>query len=162
MDTALSPTEAAEPTDDSWVSAIRLAPPPPGSTIVLRMTIPGEPVAKERPRVVLDGAGGRAYTPAKTRAAEDEIAWLIADRICGAEPDAVSQFGVMLVFHCKSRRHRDVDNLEKAVLDAVTRSGRVWRDDHQVTLLRTYRMRGDPPHTDILIFRLPADLQEPV
>ena len=46
----------------------------------------------------------------------------------------------------------DVDNFAKAVLDAVTRSGLVWKDDSQVKLLITakrYAQDGEEPHTYI-------------
>ncbi len=47
----------------------------------------------------------------------------------------------------------DVDNYSKAVLDAVTRTGLVWKDDDQVKILLTgkrYAEEGEEPHTYIV------------
>lgn len=51
----------------------------------------------------------------------------------------------------------DVDNLAKAVLDAITDSGAIWRDDDQVvslTVSKTYAPPGLPARTLVTIRRL--------
>lgn len=45
----------------------------------------------------------------------------------------------------------DVDNLEKLVLDALTRSGRWWRDDSQVCRIASEKVYGALPGTFVRI-----------
>ncbi|MGJ8516624.1 RusA family crossover junction endodeoxyribonuclease [Carnimonas bestiolae] len=37
------------------------------------------------------------------------------------------------------RRKRDIDNYNKALLDAITNTGRIWHDDSQIDLLTVER-----------------------
>lgn len=39
----------------------------------------------------------------------------------------------------------DIDNLVKALLDAITQTGLVWRDDTQVSHLASWKAYGDKP-----------------
>lgn len=89
----------------------------------------GEPIAKSRARV---GRGGRIYTPGRTADAERDIAArLQASRV----PEFRGNIAVAAIFY-RSNRHRiDLDNLLKTLLDGITKSGRVWADDDQVTAL---------------------------
>lgn len=48
----------------------------------------------------------------------------------------------------------DVDNFAKAVLDAITRSGLIWEDDHQVQACVTgkrFAEIGEDPHTFVMV-----------
>lgn len=86
-----------------------------------------DPLPKERARV----AQGRAYTPSRTSAYEQEIGYR-----CLAYMQAhdlytiVDLVAVKLVFRRKSKVHVDLDNLIKAVLDGL--NGIAYQDDHQV------------------------------
>lgn len=110
--------------------------------------IPGDPVPKARPRV----AGRRAYTPARTQAAEDRIryAWnLAAERW---QPMAGATYGCEIEFRCATRRRVDIDNLAKTVLDAL--NGLAWIDDAQVAELRaTKRHDRTNPGTSVTVWR---------
>lgn len=50
-------------------------------------------------------------------------------------------------------RNGDVDNLAKAVLDAITRGGGVWRDDAQVVELTVAKRYGSASRTTVEIRR---------
>lgn len=43
----------------------------------------------------------------------------------------------------------DLDNLMKAVMDAMTRCGAFWQDDHQVVELIATKEFGGAPRTDV-------------
>ena len=114
-------------------------------------TIPGKPVAKGRPRVASIGGHARAYTPAKTAAAEQSFLALAlpyrpAEPLDG--PIAVRIVLALPVPASWSKRKRtaaaegdllpagrpDLDNYAKLILDAL--NGVFWRDDAQIVDLR--------------------------
>ena len=105
-----------------------------------KLTIEGEPVGKARARVV----DGHSYTPAKTKAAEQNIAWLFLSQYPGQEVDAESSFELNCNFYVSDykngrKRKFDLDNGVKLVMDALT--GIVWQDDNQVNTLLAHRIR---------------------
>ncbi len=123
--------------------------------LVIKLTIDGEPVSKQRPRMSI-GRGGHVYTPKTTRQAEDVIGWSIrmAYRMLVPEPDGA--FAVYLHFFTKNRQRRDLDNMCKLVFDAC--NGIVWRDDAQVEALTARVTRQDPkPRTELEIYRIVGD-----
>ena len=94
---------------------------------VFDFDIPGEPVAKGRPRVF----GHHAVTPAKTRDAET----LIRDQfhMCYPAAEPFEDDVLMVVLFYKGRHGKpDLDNLEKLVKDAL--NGLAYVDDQQVKL----------------------------
>lgn len=101
----------------------------------MRLTVPGRPVPKARPRV---GAGGRVYTPRATREYEERAAW--AARAAGMRPLA-GLVAVRAVFYL-SRRAGDLDNYVKALLDGL--KGAAYGDDSQVAALEA-RIISCPP-----------------
>jgi len=138
---------------------------------VLKVVIPGEPVAQGRPRSFrLPGGGVRAYDPAKSRnwkaeahihmaKAVEEAAGLLV-----AFPLGPCEALVTAVFTCpksdcrrkeprKRRRHPkrpDAENVAKAVLDAGT--GVLWADDSQVARLVVEKWigaQGERPYVQI-------------
>lgn len=133
----------AQSTILSWPSRLAV------SRIRLLLTIPGDPVSKQRPRF----SGKRAYTPAETRAAEESIKWHIIESHRALLPDADSSFGVRLQFFTKNYQRRDLDNMSKLIFDAC--NGMVWKDDAQVHELTARLVRADPnPRTEIAIYLL--------
>lgn len=92
---------------------------------VLRLSLQGDPVPKQRPRL---GANGNVYTPRATADAEAAIGWAFRAAYPGWEPFAVP-VAVELVFRCApverwpdgrfKRGLPDVDNLAKTVFDAL-------------------------------------------
>ena len=120
----------------------------------LSIRIPGEPVSKARAKLrVLPNGKVTSYTPSGTVAAEREIA-LIA-KAHGARPTADLDFRVTMTFRLGSWQRRDIDNLMKLVLDALT--GVVWADDSQVRSVTATLERGaDPNGTTVVVTALPA------
>lgn len=107
--------------------------------------IDGEPIAKARVRI----GKGRRYTPSRTVDAERDIAKHLQE--CSA-PEFPGNIALAAVFY-RSNRHRiDTDNLIKTVLDGITKSGRIWQDDDQVTaVLGVLEYDPDYPRTVVAI-----------
>jgi len=93
---------------------------------MIRLTIPGHPHPKQRPRVI----GRYAYTPAKTREAECKIAYQARSQ--GIKLSA-KRLKVWCVFYFKGKGHGDIDNLLKLVCDGGNKI--LWKDDRQITFL---------------------------
>lgn len=119
----------------------------PSGLIAFR--VPGNAVPKARPRI----ANGRAYTPARTAAWEAHVAQvaLLAYR---TDPDPHGTYRMVCDFRLKGARRRvDLDNLVKAILDAL--NALIWTDDEQVFDLRATKAFNTPdPHVNVLIERL--------
>lgn len=91
----------------------------------------GTPVAKARPRVTRSGT----FTPATTLAWENCIA--ISARIeMRAEPIMEGRLCLIAMFY-GARANADLDNLTKAVMDAL--NGVVYKDDKQIDVLHAER-----------------------
>lgn len=98
--------------------------------IVLEFTVTGEPTSKSRARFTKRGSKTFAYTPEKTKQAEQRIA---AEYLAAGGPkgrDSEIAYGVTAHFFNGTRQRRDVDNMVKLVLDAL--NGVAWVDDVQV------------------------------
>lgn len=112
--------------------------------MIVSFEVPGEPVSKERPRVV----AGRTFTPTKTKDAEWLIAWAYLAERAGGSMDG--SFKVACEFHCGTKRRRDVDNMLKLVLDAL--NGVAYDDDHQVVEVSAIKVLS--AHTPRTIVRI--------
>jgi Holliday junction resolvase RusA-like endonuclease len=95
----------------------------------LSFFVPGNPLPKERPRF----GKGKAYTSKKTSSYEK----LVRDYAClaiaaqGYEmPDRKTPLFVVLHFYRADRRRADLDNLQKACLDALNKVA--YEDDAQI------------------------------
>lgn len=118
--------------------------------VVVQFVVDGEPVSKARARF---SKGGRTYTPEKTRAAEERVAWLCRQAGAG-RVDGNKTFGLFVKFFCATWQRRDVDNMIKLVGDALT--GVVWVDDLQVSEISGSVQRGvDDARTHILVYETP-------
>lgn len=119
------------------------------SNVVADFIVPGNPVPKERVRIV----DGKAYTPERTKDAETYVTacYLQTDHDL---VDSESRFNVTIEFYESNKRHRDIDNMGKLVLDALNRM--VWEDDWQIDSLMLRRMPMDykTPRTHIVIERI--------
>jgi len=141
----------------------------------LRMTIPGQPVPKGRPRFTTRGGKPRTFTDAKTVQYEHRVAWLISNATRSRElaPAGVPvRVDILAIFPRPKRLMRkkdpaglmahpvrpDLDNVAKALLDSVTAAG-VWADDGQVTCIRAeaaYCEKDQEPRVEMSIY-LPAE-----
>lgn len=138
---------------------------PPVSLIVY-----GDPVPQPRPRITVRGAFAHAYTPKKHFIHEYRLGVGLAWKRTEDEP-----FGgpveVNIVCHfARPASHLrkdgspkasaplyprpDVDNLAKAVLDALTDAG-AWADDSQVVSLAVRKKWSQVAHTLITITESP-------
>ncbi len=134
--------------------------------LTLEFFVPGPPVGKGRPRLSARGGFARAYTPAKTRQAEAEIA-SVASVAMGGRPPSESPVAVGIVaVHpvpqswTKARKlaamsgelvpaRPDLDNVGKAVLDAM--NGITYADDVQVIRLTLEKEFGAVPGVHVVV-----------
>lgn len=105
---------------------LRLAPPP-ARTAQWTFIVPGCPVPWER--VTPRGAGSRTLTPARTRRYEASVAAFA--RLAGVTLSG-APVRVRIECHFPDRRHRDLDNIAKAVLDGLQGPGLLPGDHWQV------------------------------
>ena len=120
----------------------------------MTFTIPGDPMGKERPRV----AKGHAYTPTKTKAYEELVAWCFK-QAKGRIKDgpvfvAITAYYKIPQMATKADREAmesntrlpmrkpDADNIAKIILDALT--GVAYKDDSQVVGLVVLKRYGEP------------------
>ena len=141
----------------------------------LSFTIPGEPVAKGRPRASVISGRARMYTPAKTQSYEAQAKWFAEQAISqtpGFEPisDRPISLSVLAVFAIpagwsKRRvaacaespepciKRPDSDNVLKIIGDAL--NGILWRDDSQVADACIRKVYGQNPRVEVLVEVMP-------
>ncbi len=138
---------------------------------MIQFVVPLLPQSKQRPRTAVVAGHARVFTPAATVQAEREFVALAAPWAPGVPlqcPVAIKLVFVLpipaswplwkrraAVALCVCPRGpKDVDNLAKLALDAMTRSGRWWVDDAQVVSLWAVKVYGDRPETRVRIERV--------
>lgn len=128
---------------------------------MIQFTIPGQPVAKGRPKFSSAGGFVKAYTPAKTREYEGRIAALATRAMAGREPSA-RPIEVLLELRMeipaswtkakrlaaslgtvRATKKPDADNVLKGVKDAC--NGIVWVDDSQVVVITVRKLYHAEP-----------------
>lgn len=124
----------------------------------------GEPIPQPRVRVSTRGGFARAYVPSKhpVHAFRQQIAMMCGG--CWKTENPVSVTITAVFKRPKSHYTKsgvkpsapllpraDVDNVAKAVLDAITDSGAIWHDDKQVAKLTVDKRYGDHGFTEIFI-----------
>ncbi len=139
---------------------------------MLEFVVPGEPVAKGRPRYAARGKFVQVYTPAATLKHEEVIRCHAQQAMRGLNLQPTGRPLYVKVFVFKgipdswpARKHflaetgeilptgkPDGDNYGKLVLDAC--NGIVWVDDCQITDLYVKKRYCDIPHTKIIITEL--------
>jgi crossover junction endodeoxyribonuclease RusA len=120
------------------------------------LTVPGEPIAKARPRHT---RGGHSYTPKGTVAFEAAVAaaWDSEDR-----PDLPACVRLDVSFYLGTHRRVDVDNLVKSIADGL--NTRAYDDDWRVHELRAQKFytTRDRARTEIHVYAIAADREERV
>ncbi len=111
-----------------------------------KITVLGEPVAKERARVV----GGRAFTPKRTKAYEEQVAWeykkqkgkfydnkpiKASIKLYFQPPKSISKIELAKIAtgEVVYTGKKDIDNIAKSILDGL--NGVAYIDDRQVVEL---------------------------
>jgi Holliday junction resolvase RusA-like endonuclease len=131
---------------------------------MITLTIPGEPVAKGRPRMMKSGI---AFTPTKTRNYETLVKelYIIENR---DKPMLEGQLSAsiyayftipksaskknrekMLEWEIRPTKRPDLDNIAKAVLDAL--NGLAYQDDSQIVALEVCKYYSDKPRVIVEI-----------
>lgn len=131
---------------------------------MIRLTIPGEPVAQGRPRFSRRGKYVSTYDPPKSRGYKEYIKQ-IARQELHIEPLTGSirinvkvYIGIQKAGSKLTRRKKqdgiirptvkpDTDNYYKAVSDALT--GILWEDDNQIVEIHVGKWYSDQPRVEI-------------
>lgn len=128
----------------------------------LRFTVPGEPRAKERPRVY----NGHAFTPEKTKKYEAEVKFYYYQengraRIDGEIEATINAYYKIPKSASKKKRQQmlsgeirptkkpDLDNVAKSILDAL--NGIAYHDDSAVVSLHIEKWWSDEPRVEVLL-----------
>lgn len=125
----------------------------------------GDPVAKGRPRFTKQG---RTYTPAKTKKYEDEVRMMAKAAMGSSEPleTPVSVFihitlpipqsyskkrseDCLSGFERPIKRNGDLDNMAKAILDAMNEV--VYVDDCQIVSLHAKKVYGTIALVEVMV-----------
>lgn len=128
---------------------------------MIRIVVPGQPVAKGRPRVAVRNGRAMAYTPQKTATYENLIALVGQDVMEEREliegPISVTVFAHFQMPKGWSKKRRlaaltspewhtsrpDGDNVLKCAGDAL--NGVVWRDDSQIASAQVVKTYAETP-----------------
>ena len=126
----------------------------------MTFTVPGEPVAKGRPRFARIGPHVRTFTPAKTQRYEDTVR-LMAQSAGVPLLDGPVRVTIEAVWPMKGTPLKkgsrpsvpkitkpDADNVAKCICDAL--NGIAWHDDGQVVALlvrKRYAAQGEAART---------------
>ncbi len=143
---------------------------------MITFTVPGQPVAKGRPKVSTAGGFARLYTPEKTVSYEGLVAHSAAVAMGGMKPmdgpvairlDIVMQVPASwsakkqlqaVAGQIRPTTKPDADNVIKAIFDGM--NGVVWRDDVQVVDFSGRKRYGDTPGVKVTV--IPIGVLVPV
>lgn len=103
----------------------------------VKITVPGRPVPKGRPRLGVRGKTAYVYTPPATREYEKLVGWVAKCSGCKPIDGAVA---VTLTVYTRGKM--DVDNMAKSILDGL--NGVAYEDDDQVVelLVRKHKVKS--------------------
>ncbi|MBA9005991.1 RusA family crossover junction endodeoxyribonuclease [Thermomonospora cellulosilytica] len=128
--------------------------PPREPRLIARFVVDGEPLSKERARVIHRDGKARSYTPDRTTQAEGRVGWAFRQAAGPHRPDPDSAYSVLVTFHPGTRQRRDIDNMLKLVLDAL--SGIAWADDDQVVHVAADKAAPSPgqARTEVTVYQV--------
>lgn len=124
---------------------------------VTQFFLPIDPMPAPRPRCVSRGGFASSYNPKEYTVWKEQAALLISDAVGPMEPVAGDLVVTLTVQRLRPKTSKltrpapDVDNFGKAVLDAITDSGRIWLDDKQVATLIVTKQWGPEPGVHVTI-----------
>ena len=98
----------------------------------IKITVPGRPVPKGRPRFGVRGKKAYVYTPTETKEYEKLVGWLA--KSAGCRP---TDKPVIVSLDIYTRRKMDLDNVAKSILDGL--NGVAYEDDDQVVELHIWK-----------------------
>jgi len=135
----------------------------------IKFTLSGPPVAWHRPKFTrsnrIDGRGTRAYKDKNDRAyqlalgMEATSAMMLWSQSNQKQWDPAGEWHLDIEFHVHDLRKRDIDNLEKNVLDAL--STIVYDDDKSVvSVKKTKSLCRKKPRTTVTVSRAYGHLTE--
>lgn len=113
------------------------------------LTVPGHPVAKERPRLTRNGG---VHTPQKTVQFEKMVGNAWFDKYGETRLEGMLQ--VWLYFGTKTHSRQDIDNLTKSVLDGLERANAFEKGDQQVYKITASKYPSDIEQTIICVRQL--------
>ena len=136
---------------------------------MIAFTVPGNPIAKGRPRFVR--ATGRTFTPQKTMTYEGIVASKAAEVMNGREPfdgplrvTVRATFAIPASWSNKKRAaavwkatRPDIDNICKACTDGM--NAIVYRDDGQIVELIGQKKFGPIPGVTVSVETLHANIE---
>lgn len=115
-----------------------------------KFVIQGDPVSKSRARVTKHGT----FTPQRTANAEVIAKWAWLNAIKSGPPALPGcAWSLNLTLYRWNRRHQDVDNMAKLVMDAL--NGVAWEDDYQVedlTVSTVWVFRQGDARTEAVVY----------
>ncbi len=140
---------------------------------MIEFIVPGQPVAKGRPKFARRGKNVIAYTPAKTAAYESLVQRAAREAMAGQEPTSrpvklVVSLMLMVPASWSNKRRAmaiageiratkkpDADNVLKGLKDGC--NGVVWRDDAQVVSIELSKAYGSEPHAAVSVLELDGE-----
>lgn len=140
---------------------------------MITFTIPGQPVAKGRPKFARRGAHVVAYTPAKTASYENLVKMAATAAMDGREPSAAPMsLSIVLSMQIpaswsnkrramaargqiQATKKPDADNVLKGIKDGC--NGIAWRDDAQVISITMQKMYAETPGAVVIIGELAGE-----
>lgn len=132
---------------------------------MIEFVIPGAPVAKQRPRFARVGAYVKTYSPAKTKAYEEIVAWHGKMAMGSRKPLAGAlivhfEFGLTIPASASKKRGAaclaeahvskpDITNLIKSVEDGL--NGICWVDDSCIDEIWAWKFYSETPGVRVTI-----------
>ena len=141
--------------------------------MMIAFTVPGQPVAKGRPKFARRGAHVVAYTPAKTASYENLVKMAATTAMSGVQP-TVRPVALSVTLNLqipaswsKKRREAavagticatkkpDADNVLKGIKDGC--NGIVWTDDAQVVRIMLEKRYSETPNAIVEVAELQGE-----
>lgn len=108
---------------------------------MVKITVPGRPVPKGRPRF---GKGGKVYTPDRTKEYETLVGWCAKQKL---KKPLEGNVAIYIRVYVKNNVFPDIDNIAKAIMDGM--QGIAYHNDRQVSYLVIQRIQGEEEKVDI-------------